>query len=98
MRKLTKEREAMFLAAQHCQGGHSEAGMALSEALGVPFPVTMGNLVAKLRDEGQNPAAFYPWLIKAQHVVSGPDAGTHPYFTAAELDAASALAAQTGEA
>jgi hypothetical protein len=79
---MTPEREAIFLAAQHCQGGHSEAGAAIAKVLGVPFPLQMTSLIAALRSEGENPAKFYPWMIK-QH-----GAGRHRFFTHDEIEAA----------
>lgn len=84
---MTPERRALFLAGQHCQGGHSAAGDAIAEALGVPFPLRMPDLIAKLREEDHNPAAFYPWLIRAHGVVHGSERGRHPFFTDAELAA-----------
>lgn len=66
MGELTKERAALFLAAQHCQGGHSEAGFAISKVLGVPFPIRTEALVAKLVEEGQDPHLYYPWFYRAR--------------------------------
>jgi len=82
---LSPERRALFLAGQHCQGGHSEAGRAIADLLGLPFPLNMRDLIAKVRAEGENPAAFYPWLIRAHGVVHGAEKGRHPFFTDAEL-------------
>lgn len=82
---ISPSRRAMFLAAQHCQGGHSEAGAALAEQLGVPFPLNMGSLVARVRAEGENPARMYPWLIKMARRL---DTDQHDYFTQAEIEAA----------
>lgn len=79
---LTPERRALFLAAQHCQGGHSVAGGEIADLLGVPFPLRMTSLIAKLREHGENPVLFYPWL-RTMH-----GSGQHPFFTAAELAAA----------
>jgi len=88
MGKLTKEVEALFLAGQHCQGGHSDAGRAIADVLGLPFPLTMAALMEGLRERGENPVRFYPWMIRAVSIVHGIDKGKHPYFTAAELAAA----------
>jgi len=79
---MTPERRAIFLAAQHCQGGHSQAGDAIAEVLGLPFPLRMTDLIAKLREEGQNPARFYPWMITMHGV------GKHNFFTDAEISEA----------
>lgn len=84
---MTPERRALFLAGQHCQGGHSEAGAAISEILGVPFPLKMTDLIERLRAEGQNPATYYPWMIKAHGIAAGAEKGRHPFFTDAELSA-----------
>lgn len=101
MGKLTKEIEALFLAGQHCQGGHSDAGQAIADVLGLPFPLTMAALMEGLRERGENPALFYPWLIRAGSIVHGINRGKHPYFTEAELAAApagrAALSQREGE-
>ena len=55
-------RRALFMCASHCQGGHSYAGDAAAEVLGVPFPIQMPDLIAKAREEGINPAELWPWL------------------------------------
>jgi hypothetical protein len=47
-----------------CQGGHSDAGLAASEVLGIPFPITMENLVKKAVSEGYDAKALWPWLFK----------------------------------
>ncbi|MFD3263136.1 hypothetical protein [Phenylobacterium ferrooxidans] len=91
-------RRALFLSAQHCQGGHSHAGAVGAEVLGVPFPITMADLVAKVRAEGENPAEFYPWLAKAVRIPVGPRRGQHPYFTEAELANASRPAEEPAHA
>jgi len=54
-------REALFMCATHCQGGHSDAGMAAAEALGIPFPITMDNLIKQARKEGRDPQRLWPW-------------------------------------
>lgn len=80
---MSPERKALFMCAAHCQGGHSQAGDAAAEALGVPFPIRMGDLAEKARGEGVNPATLWPWLIRQ----NGLD-----YFTMAEMSAAIAAA------
>lgn len=57
-------REALFMCAASCQGGHSDAGLAASEVLGIPFPITMENLVKKAVSEGYDAKALWPWLFK----------------------------------
>lgn len=57
-------REALFMCATHCQGGHSEAGYAAAQILGVPFPITMPDLVAKVRAEGLDPDKLWPWYAE----------------------------------
>lgn len=78
---MSPERKALFMCAAHCQGGHSDAGAAAAEALGVPFPISMPNLVRKARAEGVNPATLWPWLARSA------DASSR-YFSADELKAA----------
>lgn len=73
-----KSRMALFIAAPHHQGGHSRTGLAIADALGVPFPITNRDLLAKAREEEINPALLWPWLVNMQ-----PD-----LFTAAEVSAA----------
>lgn len=55
-------RDALMMCATHCQGGHSEAGMAASLALDVPFPISMDNLEAKARKWSIDPDHLWPWL------------------------------------
>lgn len=78
--KLTKVERALFLAAPLCLRNDSEAGAAIAEVLGLPFPLTMVDLASSLRSRGKNPATIYPSL---------------KYFTAAELDAYTPAAALT---
>lgn len=61
---MISERIALFMCAASCQGGHSDAGHAAAEALGVPFPITMPSLEHKALAEGLNPAELWPWLAK----------------------------------
>lgn len=80
-RQLATMRSLLLQAAAHCQGGHSDAGLAISREFGLPFPVNMGDLVVKARDLDLNPARLWPWLHDAP---SG-----RRYFTAAEITEAS---------
>lgn len=59
---MSPEREALFMCAAHCQGGHSDAGKAAAEALGVPFPIRMDDLVRRAAAEGADPRKLWPWL------------------------------------
>ena len=59
-------RRALLLCAAHHQGGHSDAGRAAADALGVPFPIRMDALCRALKHEGQEPGEFYPWLRAKQ--------------------------------
>ena len=58
-------RRVLFMAAAHCQGGHSIAGEEISDTLGVPFPLNMENLKAKAKEEGFNPQDLWPWWKQA---------------------------------
>ena len=58
---MTKE---MFIRAASCQGGHSEEGAQIAEALGVPFPLTMENLEVRARQLGHDTLALWPWLYE----------------------------------
>jgi len=60
-RQNTALRKALFMCAAHCQGGHSTAGRAAAELLGVPFPVRMGDLIAAAVKEKLDPTALWPW-------------------------------------
>lgn len=57
-------REALFRAAPSHQGGHSETGMAIADALGVPFPLDVIYLEAKAMGEGFDTKQLWPWLYK----------------------------------
>lgn len=57
-------REALFMCASHCQGGHSNAGAAAAEVLGIPFPITMDALVEKAESEGFDPNELWPWFMR----------------------------------
>lgn len=64
-------REALFMAAASCQGGHSHAGEAIAELLSVPFPLRMESLHAKAMSEGLDPKQIWPWYpIRAPRAVS----------------------------
>lgn len=62
---------ALFVAAPHCQGGHSPAGMAIAEALGIDFPLTMDALAARAAQCGLDPAELWPWWKEQRQVVAG---------------------------
>lgn len=73
-----KTRMALFIAAPSHQGGHSRTGFAIADALGVPFPITNDDLLAKARAEEINPALLWPWLVRMKADL----------FTAVEIAAA----------
>lgn len=66
VQELERLRDALLMCAASCQGGHSDAGMAASQALGIPFPINMVNLVAKANEWGLNQDALWPWLRDMQ--------------------------------
>ncbi len=66
LNKLYDARMALFMCAASCQGGHSGAGKAASEVLGIEFPVSMENLVAKAMAENFDPMELWPWSATAQ--------------------------------
>lgn len=55
-------RRALYMCAAHCQGGHSDAGAEAADTLGIPFPVTMQNLVRAALKEGLDPDKLWPWM------------------------------------
>lgn len=61
---LERLRDALLMCASHCQGGHSDAGMAAALALDVPFPIDMRNLEAKAAEWGLDADHLWPWLKK----------------------------------
>ena len=61
---MNKERIALFMCAASCQGGHSTAGAAAAEALGVPFPISLQELVKKAIQEELDPDKLWPWATK----------------------------------
>lgn len=63
---MVTDREALFMCAASCQGAHSTAGAAASEVLGVPFPITMDNLIAKATAEGLDPDGLWPCVMIAR--------------------------------
>jgi hypothetical protein len=52
------------MCAASCQGGHSDAGAAAAEVLGVPFPIRLESLVKKAIQEGFDPNDLWPWAMK----------------------------------
>lgn len=67
---MSKERIALFMCAASCQGGHSAAGQAAADALGVTFPITMKMLANRARKEGLDPKKLWPWWEKAPALAS----------------------------
>ncbi|CAH2601922.1 conserved protein of unknown function [Rhodovastum atsumiense] len=67
--QTTDPREAMRLVlvmAPSFQGGHSKTGGEVSDFLGIPFPLCMGNLEKAARACGFDPAELWPWLAKVR--------------------------------
>lgn len=58
-------RHALYMCAAHCQGGHSHAGSAAAEVLGVPFPIRMNDLVPRAEADGFDPIVLWPWSLTA---------------------------------
>ncbi len=61
-----EHRKALFMCAAHCQGGHSTAGAAAAEVLGVPFPIRMEDLEARAISEFLNVDELWPWLNRGR--------------------------------
>lgn len=59
---LRKAREALFRAGPSHQGGHSDTGAAIAEALDVPFPLNVYELEKAAKAEGYDPNDLWPWL------------------------------------
>lgn len=57
-------REALFRCAPSHQGGHSDSGGAIADALGLTFPIKVPELEAKAKDEGMDTARLWPWLYE----------------------------------
>lgn len=72
---------ALLKCAAHCQGGHSDAGAAAADVLGVPFPLRMEDLVPRARQLGHNPAKVWPWLI----TMGEGEGADHRYFHRSEI-------------
>lgn len=62
--ELERLRDALLMCASHCQGGHSDAGSAAAQALGIPFPISMDNLIAKATEWKIDPKTLWPWLME----------------------------------
>lgn len=64
---LSPERKALralLMCAASCQGGHSDAGGAAADVLGIPFPITMENLTRAARRHEFIPQHLFPWLYR----------------------------------
>lgn len=66
---------ALFMCAAHCQGGHSEAGMAASKALGVPFPIRMEELIVKAEELHLDIASLWPWSPTVRAAITAAKGG-----------------------
>lgn len=62
--EIKKYREALFRCAPSHQGGHSDTGKAIADALELTFPIRMPELEAKAKDDGMNTDVLWPWLTK----------------------------------
>lgn len=51
----------LLMCAAHCQGGHSEAGAAVADLFGIPFPLTMENLTKVAERHGFDRDDLWPW-------------------------------------
>lgn len=58
--------DALLRAAPQFQGGHSDVGMHIAEALGIPFPITMDSLRTCARHHEFMPYDLWPWLEKME--------------------------------
>jgi len=58
---MNQERVALYMCAAHCQGGHSAAGQAAADALGISFPITMRNLADAAIKDDLDPRVLWPW-------------------------------------
>lgn len=61
---MSKMERALFVAASHCQGGHSEAGAMIADVFGFEFPVSMDKLRKAAEARGYNAAELWPWWVK----------------------------------
>lgn len=64
-------REALLIAAPSHQGGKSESGAAIAEALVAEFPLRMPDLVRIAQKYGLDPAKLWPWLSPSSLATSG---------------------------
>lgn len=62
--EIMKYREALYRAAPSHQGGHSDTGAAIADALGVTFPLKVPELEARAQDEKMDTKVLWPWLYK----------------------------------
>jgi hypothetical protein len=60
--EITMYREALLRCAPSHQGGHSETGRAIADALDVSFPLNMPELEAAARGDRMDPDRLWPWL------------------------------------
>lgn len=59
------ERALLICAPSH-QGGHSDSGRAIADALGLPFPLTMDTLRPAAIERGFMPYDLWPWLERLE--------------------------------
>lgn len=76
--RIARLEKALLMAATHCQGGHSDVGMAIAEVLGTPFPVSMDGLLIVAKARGYDPKALWPWWWKAADHALEREEKSHP--------------------
>lgn len=59
--EVERLRKVVFIVAPSHQGGHSRTGDVIAEALGVPFPVRMEEVVPAAIKAGLDPVDLWPW-------------------------------------
>ena len=57
-----KLQRALYVCAPAFQGGNSNTGREIAEALGVPFPIRMDTLKPAAIKAGFDPDEIWPWL------------------------------------
>lgn len=62
--QMARMTRALLMSAPSHQGGHSEVGMVIAEALAIPFPIDMENLSRRAGEMGYQPYDLWPWLKK----------------------------------
>jgi hypothetical protein len=63
-RQYLRIREALYMCAASCQGGHSAAGRAAAHHLNVGFPINMESMEVQAKRDGLDPEHLWPWYVK----------------------------------